>query len=249
MLLANNILGMGGIEYLESNDWFSSVSVTPTNLILKLRANDVRLVVVSADIAYQAELPGPAFRLSERGEELVLTPEQETSITDGRHHSLIFSPVSFKTKGKGFRVIAENNARSFGHGITTTTAAYVVLSDTPTEAGEEDVEMVMVDGAWKGKDFAELDMRNRELRLRGEGLMPQTNEAREKGYNLREQAARQRAELRGRHIESGEQSTNVMVSPPVAPPEVKPPRFWLYALVALALCLCGGVHLFRKKRR
>jgi len=53
-------------------------------------------------------------------------------------------------------------------------------------------------------------------------------------------------------------SPSVRESPPdtpekpsaiVSPEEAKPPRFWLYAIAALALCLCGGVYLFRKKWR
>ena len=59
----------------------------------------------------------------------------------------------------------------------------------------------------------------------------------------------ERVELRGRHIESGEQNTNVMVSPPVTVPEAKQSTFRIYAVFATLVVAigCGAVYVWRRK--
>jgi len=77
------------------------------------------------------------------GKELILIPDQETSFTDLRHGSLTFTPVVFKNKRKGFRLVEVWNGMSFGQGITTNAIAYVALSDKPVKVSEDDVEIIL----------------------------------------------------------------------------------------------------------
>jgi len=134
-LFMSNVLGTDGIPFLEGR--FPVFSVTPTNLTVTFQPNHARLI-----IKHMRGVPG---RLSEYGEELVLTLNQETILTDGRHGTQILTPVSFKNQQKGFRI---TNTFFFPGRGTTTNIAYVALSTTLTRMREEDVEMIMEAGEW-----------------------------------------------------------------------------------------------------
>ena len=152
LLLANSILGMDGIEYLKEG-WINSASVSPTNLALKLKP---------MFYPFSVALNGPlgTWRSSEEyvenDEAVILTPDQETWFI-ANSSRVMFTPVSFKSRHKGFRV----TYWAIGAGAlrTTPVITYIVLSGTPMEAGEDDVVMVMDNGQWvKAKDSKRLIM-------------------------------------------------------------------------------------------
>jgi len=137
MLIANGVSGMDGIEYLENSHIFHSVRVTSTNLALKCRSI-VRLNILHDRDYYNAHSTSEYV-----DKELLLTPDRSTLISDLRHGSLIFTPVVFKNRLRGFRMIEGWNGISFGHGVTTNAIAYVALSDKPVKVSKDDVEMIM----------------------------------------------------------------------------------------------------------
>ena len=144
LLLANSMLGMGGIEFLKTLDGVDVVSVTSTGLVVKHRPT--RIQKGWKDGRY-FERPEPYE------EELTLTPDQQTLISGGGRDGpqVMLTPVAFKSQHKGFRV---TEAYSSSPAIT-----YIVLSDTPMELGEDDVEMVMDDGEWvRAEDSRSLEI-------------------------------------------------------------------------------------------
>ncbi|MCL2104555.1 MAG: hypothetical protein FWH21_05830 [Kiritimatiellaeota bacterium] len=152
-LAVNSVLGMDGIEYLKQGNWADVVSVTSTNLTLKIK-NDYfyisqddsnRKVLEEAKTNVWAQLGRWSSEFKEKGETLVLTPDQGTRFSED-HGRVTFKPVSFKSQHKGFRVTSTGiGAGSYKR---TPDIMYIVLSDTPMEAGEDDVEMVMDNGEW-----------------------------------------------------------------------------------------------------
>jgi len=122
-----------GIELLQGLGCIGSVSSTPTNLIVMFKAGGF-------NVGNDGKTRGTA-EYAENNEALILTPDKETSIFE-HHANVRFTPVSFKNEEKGFRIIMEFNASSFGHGVERN-IAYVALGDTPIPMSASDVEMIM----------------------------------------------------------------------------------------------------------
>ena len=137
VLLANSILGTDGIEYLKGSHIFSSVRVTSTNLVLKCKP------LPQLNILHDRDFYNTRGTSEYMDKDLILTPDRRTIISDLRHGSLTFTPVVFKNKREGFRLVEVWNGMSFGQGITTNAIAYVALSDKPIKVSEKDVEMIM----------------------------------------------------------------------------------------------------------
>jgi len=110
-----------------------SVSVTPTNLVLEISPSRSLWTWNGDDTKDD--------RLTEYGEELLLTPDKKTTLSDGRHVDVIFTPATFQNQMKGFRILHVMDDRLGGY--ITTCLGYVALSDPPTEVHEDDVEMIM----------------------------------------------------------------------------------------------------------
>ena len=148
VLLANKMVGMNGIEYLQNHRWFDVVSVTPTNLSLKLISDNLYIDNDDLKRKYQNPKAPPFAPFDRRSSEfiknnelLVLTPDQVTTFSTRRHSLLYFTPVLFKTQEKGFQIRMEVHYLE-----TTTTTMYFALSDTPKEVDEDDVEMIWKNG-------------------------------------------------------------------------------------------------------
>ena len=153
MLFVNTMQGSDRSDFAKKFDpkgWYASVSVTSTNLVLEFPLDKARLLVV------QKRGGARESHVSEHGEKLTLTPNCETVLTDGHHVAKYLIPVEYKNKLRGFKIIDEFDARSFGRDVMTNSIIYVALSDTPIEVGEEDVEAVIEwarrkDGSWYGE--------------------------------------------------------------------------------------------------
>jgi len=118
---------MNGVELLLMYPAVDSVSATSESLIITFR--DGGLSVTHNGVWRRVA------EYIENNEMLILTPGQEASLADGFHGHMRLTPVSFKNKGKGFRVVdvfvGDKEWRSVG---------YIALSDKPTEVSEDDVE-------------------------------------------------------------------------------------------------------------
>jgi len=130
--LVSNVIGveamsqLNGIELLLTYRFIESVTVTSTNVVIRTNSSE--------DFKEIVRLWG-----LEPNAEIILTPDKETGfgIIDSE---ITLSPASFQNKRQGFQV------RSSSH--NTYRVAYIALSDTPVEVGEDDVEMVMDNGEW-----------------------------------------------------------------------------------------------------
>ena len=138
VLIVLSLVGnMQGAEWFdEFKGWFASFVVTETNLFLKYPSHEFAARVIQKDLT----------RWLEPNEELILTPDQQTEINDGRHVFRYFTPVTFRNKKKGFKI---DNIYYEGDMFNTTNTAYIALSDTPIAVGEDDVEIIMENGEWK----------------------------------------------------------------------------------------------------
>jgi len=134
--LCTVVKGMDGVEMLKRYGSIDSVTVTSTNLSIKFKS--AGLVVPDRPMRGMARRSAD---YAEKNEALVLTPDEETMLIQ-RHASITFTPVSFKSQHKGFRILQRIDHRSFGHEVRTN-AMYLALSDTPVEVGEDDVEMIL----------------------------------------------------------------------------------------------------------
>ena len=131
---------MDGIEYLKNHAWFNSVSLSPTNLMLRFSPSGSGLWIWSGNDVLKG-----CWTVED--EEFVLPADQQTKLSDGRHLDMIFTPASFENQQKGFRVLYLVDDRWGGY--TTNYLGYVALNDTPIEVGEDDVEMIMENGEGK----------------------------------------------------------------------------------------------------
>ena len=129
---------MSGTELLLICGVIDSVSATSTSLAITFRMAGYRV-----DHNGTSRSTG---EYAENNEALILTPDKETNLIE-YHSSYRLTPVSFKDKKKGFRIIDQFNAISFGDGIICN-IGYVALSDTPVEVGDDDVEMILENGEW-----------------------------------------------------------------------------------------------------
>jgi hypothetical protein len=126
------------VAYLQRSDWFDSVLITPTNLVLRFKRSEIHI----QDHLFKSL--GRSENYMSKNEDLVLTPNR--AIILGGFYNVrpirLFSPVSFKNQQMGFRI------SEVKHLLGTNHIAYLVLCDIPIEAGEEDVEMIMMGGEW-----------------------------------------------------------------------------------------------------
>ena len=139
LLFVNNILGIDGIEYVKGDGWIDSASVTSTNIVVKFLPNQDSFSVKQNDMRRRV------LEYTENNEALQIAPDLETWFIS-RNSQVVFKPISFKNQYKGFRVIKMFVGDSAHGDVPVIT--YIVLSDSPVEMGEEDVDMVMDNGEW-----------------------------------------------------------------------------------------------------
>jgi len=144
IMFACTLSGKEGTEFIENHDWIAVASVTPTNLVLGIKATRFYVARLYETPQFFKE----AAEYIKNNENLDLPPDQETVIADGKHLSVYFVPVVFKDQDKGFRIIDQSQWLSSGRGITNT-VMYVALGDNLMDRKEEDVEMVLEEGEWK----------------------------------------------------------------------------------------------------
>jgi len=127
---------MNGLDLLLMCGNIDSVSGSPKNLVITFRGE---MFVTRNGVMRRAT------EYIENNEALILTPDQEASLSDGFHAYTRLTPVSFKNKEKGFRVV---DGFSFS-GDERCDVGYIALRDTLTPVSEDDVDMVMENGEWK----------------------------------------------------------------------------------------------------
>ena len=262
----NLIQGMSTLEYLNKSPCWDVVA-TSTNLVLKPNPAKPRFMVcdrskINEDSRMKLELPrdmyydpsyGFTFRRAEsyigNNEDVILTPDREIVIeasTGDGYLPIIFTPVSFKNRLKGFRVtenagwmwlVYDNDGNVGVTNVGTHVSKYVALSDTPTDMTEDDVETIM---EWT---------------------------ANEDGYYRGEWKTYERGGKSGMGGEGVVDTAPPTETPPAVAPEEPPtreppapvvvdggegngrhPRRWHYAILPLALCLCGIVYFARRKK-
>ena len=128
---------MNGFELLLMCPAVESVSATSENLTITFRG-------ANSFVTHNGVWRRVAEYV-ENNEALVLTPGQEASLTRGFHGHVHLTPVSFKNKRQGFKVLDSD----FDGNDERRCVAYIALSDKPTEVSEDDVDMVMEKGEWK----------------------------------------------------------------------------------------------------
>ena len=137
MLLASGMKGEDGVEYLKS--FLETVTITSTNLALKYKSNVTSIRIVLFNLGEPEIIrsihDSTQFRMLERNEEFVVTPNRKTILTDSYHGATMFVPVFFKDQKKGFQIVKRVN---WG-GVEKTNIMYIALSDVPIRVGEEDV--------------------------------------------------------------------------------------------------------------
>ena len=154
MLLGCSVSGMGGVEMLGKLGFTDSVTVTPAKLIIKASANPASWGVQTLGDEWRER------RDLAPGEEVSLLPDKAVRfVTQGFRVTL--TPVMFRDQRKGFRVT--EGATGSGPLKPKPVTAYIALGDTPTDAGEHDVEMTMDNGEWVRPE----DSRNLELERLG----------------------------------------------------------------------------------
>jgi hypothetical protein len=252
--LSNNMLGMNGIELLQSYSFVDSVSVTPTNLTVSLSAfrNSFLIIQFPENERHSHQL--------EPYEVLVLMPNQEARIVD-RDVRTVFTPVSFKNHQKGFRV----SCVPVGVGAyrNASVITYIVLSDTPQEMNENDVKEVMDNGKWmKAEDSKSLELeklgwraekmiQNAEKILQDTEMMARVlgnaesvelwNTLAERGF-IKAKTFSASHDYRQSEKPNNEAETSFAVE--IAP--TKPNNLWLYA--GISLCVLVPILYFLRKK-
>ena len=211
-----------GVKSLD--ECFHSVSVTSESLVLSQPKGPFLFRQKGID------------RWLKQDEEIVLTPDCETTLTDGYHVVLVFTPVSFKGGKKGFKIASIFNGLSFGKGITINNM-YLALSDTPVEVGEDDVEMIQEGGEWvKFEGNKDLDMT-----LTWAPPVEKRGGAQETPPIIEAPVAANVATASLPLTEDGTQRLEA-----VATIDTPPSRLWLYAFIPLALAVLWLAHRKRK---
>ena len=227
VLFASGVWGMDAIEALKGN--FASVTVTSTGLTLSSVRPLIRVLQKGIDL-----------NLGDN-DEIVLTPDFETVLTDRRHVELILKPALFKNKKKGFWLVTE--IRALERGLITTNM-HLVLSDTPMKVGEDDVEMVMEKGEWKTvKEYHAIVERENRLQEFWSNYRDKRREAENlfQGEELTNRLGviEHEARLEKERIESGEQGEP-------SEEKSKASHFWLYVIL-FHLILFPTLYFMRKK--
>ena len=236
--LASNMSGADGIELLKKLRGIDSVSVTATNLSIWFDKSG-GLSVLDKPARGMAR---SSSEYAENSEPLSLAPDDKITLVYQYNCLVEITPVSFKKQRRGFR-IRDIMASCLYEEECHINVAYIALSDTPIEVGEDDVEMIMKDGELKTvKEYhaiVEREDRLQELRVKYRDRRREA-EALFQGEELTNRLAviEHETQLERKRIESGEQAETV--SPPNR-------CLWLYALIPP--CLLAILWLIRKKRK
>jgi len=126
--------------------WFTFVSVTPTNVILKSTPRGVEAFVIGPDID----------KTLKANIEFTIPLDKEVTFSEGRHIRIIYTPVHLTNQQKGFRRSYLVDNRRGGYNAIVT---YVALSDVPEQVDESEVVMILEKGEWlKFEDAESLDI-------------------------------------------------------------------------------------------
>ena len=250
-LVACSVSGMDGVEWLKNHDWFDVVSVTSTDLTLKVKNGSLTITQDDSYRKYTESVKTNAWATPWRkssdyianDEALILTPDQETRFSL-EMCAVTLSPASFKNKQKGFRVKKRIYGHSDGKSIHT---AYIALSDTPVEMGEDDVEMVMDDGKWVTAEEARKRLEVEELGPRALRLFQMVNEIK-RDSKLMAEVLENPFLLADWNmlIENGYIKTNAVDTASSASERSNPNSLWLYAGILLCI-LCPILYFLRRK--
>ena len=131
------------LAWLEDVWFIDSVAVTPTNVAISVNSTAPYFFVATGNTWRDS------LAYARKYKTLLLTPDEETTFSDGYRGFIIFTPVAFANDLKGFKIFTEYDVRTFGDGVVTNYVAYVAFSDTPVKVGEEDVVRMLIDGEWR----------------------------------------------------------------------------------------------------
>ena len=139
-LLVHGLYGMDIVEFWENVRIVDSATVSSRDITLNLSSH-------WSLSSWGGWVPSKQRHFDVvSGGKVVLTPDQAT-VLGTRHAQITFTPVSFKTRHKGFRM----ERLLFGAGTLIgrpADIAYIAFSDSPLTVGETDVVMVMDNGEW-----------------------------------------------------------------------------------------------------
>ena len=142
LVLASLACGAKGdytLEWFKRYGCIDSVTVTPTHLSIRFNAAYLWLVRDKDGRNWRA--PNTDYYVR-NNEPLVLMPEEGEASLSTRHSYVLFTPVAYTGKRKGFRIMEVADHTSFGKTVFTNHVEFVVLGDAPVQAGEDDVEMI-----------------------------------------------------------------------------------------------------------
>ena len=257
-LSANGLYGVDVAEFWEKMRIIDSAVVTPKDLTLTLISH-------RSLSGWGVRIPAEQRRLDVvPGGKIVLVPDQ-AMVFQGRHVRITFTPVSFKSKHKGFRM----ERVSFGFGSTVgkpADIAYMAFSDTPLTVGEDDVVMVMDDGKWvKAEDSRSLEIA--KLGVEAEYLIEYANQVMQNPETMAmmlnhlksaqlwntliergliKTNAEDRAQAPTPSHEDKENSANVTEDEP-SEEKSKASHFWLYVIL-FHLILFPTLYFMRRKK-
>ena len=141
VLSINGLYGMGVAEFWERAGIVDSVSVTSRDMTLTLSSHN-------SMSSWGIWIPGEQRGRDVVPGEKVAIPPSQAIVFQGRHAHITFTPVSFKTQHKGFRM--ERTVLGFSSSAgRPADIAYIAFSDAPLSVGEDDVEMILEGGEWK----------------------------------------------------------------------------------------------------
>jgi hypothetical protein len=217
--VSSHVHGADGFLFLTNDVPFETVFVTPTNVMMTFRSG--HYIIKHPD----DRIPELSIRFSsdliENNETLVLIPEQRLEIYTEYEESISFVPVALKGQRKGFRFTKAFAPDTHGYETPPKITRYIVLSDVPVEAGEEDVEGEIPPPSWPDPAIQALIERHGEKKAME--IIAFAKENYEK--SLAENKAQEEVGDGG-----------------ASPPR----RLWLYAVIALCV-LPPVLYLLRRK--
>lgn len=148
--------------------WFTFVSLTPTNIILKSGSGNGPVSISGPDmkeylLKYNNHLKLKYHDSWTLGENTEFTIPLDKEVKfGGRHTRRIYTPVLLANQQKGFRVVDLVDNLCGGH---NSTISHIALSDTPEEVDESKVVMILENGEWMNIGDAEnLEMKQLKWR-------------------------------------------------------------------------------------
>ena len=135
VMFAGHIRGEDTVEWLTGRGAIGSVAVTATNLFIWFKSPHYKILWGRNPPVYQR-----TAEYIEANKPLSLMLDNPwAALGDNGGALIVFEPAAFKSQRKGFRIseVRRSGDHPFLNDVTNK-VAYIVLSDTPAQAGAED---------------------------------------------------------------------------------------------------------------